>query len=108
MRSMWRMQGKGQPLTRTVACLLASTMTLAVIPCAAGAQSRATNPFSERPTDAWLTFDVLAAGRKLPGNVLGEHVWGGGAMFALELRPTSLVGLSVGAIGASTPQLNFK
>jgi len=40
--------------------------------------------------------------------VLGEHVWGGGASVGLEFRPIEMLGLTVGAVAASTPQMNFK
>ena len=54
------------------------------------------------------SLDLLATGRKLPGTVLGEHVWGGGAMIGLELRPIEMLGVTLGAVAASTPQMNFK
>lgn len=55
-----------------------------------------------------VSLDMLAAGRKVSGDVLGEHVWGGGGMVAAELRVLDIAGIRVGALGASTPQMNFK
>jgi outer membrane protein OmpA-like peptidoglycan-associated protein len=60
------------------------------------------------PLPGRLTLDLLAAGRKISGDLVGEHVWGGGGMVALEYRPVRMLGIAVGALGASTPQLNFK
>jgi len=108
MRSTSGWAWTGSTITTRGRGLAAGMWALAIAAAPAAAQSsQRTEPVGVR-SYARITLDVLAAGRKLPGDVLGEHVWGGGAMVAVELRPFSLVGLSLGALGASTPQLNFK
>src|SRR3954465_12609289 len=89
-------------------------LRLAIMVASATCAGAAPSLAQSQPVPAWapsparLTIDLLAAGRKISGDVLGEHVWGGGAMVALEFRPVKMLGIAVGALGASTPQLNFK
>ena len=75
---------------------------------AAAAAQRAPATSSNARFYSRVSLDMLATGRKLPGSVLGEHVWGGGATVGLEFRPIEMLGLTVGAVAASTPQMNFQ
>jgi outer membrane protein OmpA-like peptidoglycan-associated protein len=94
----------GQRVARRTLLIIAA---LGAAPALAAAQ-RTSASSSPGRFFSRLSLDVLATGRKLPGSVLGEHVWGGGATVGLEFRPIEMVGLTVGAMAASTPQLNFK
>jgi outer membrane protein OmpA-like peptidoglycan-associated protein len=96
------------PVVPSRVALVALIASLGAVPSDGQAQERgAASPDNAR-SFARVTLDLLAAGRKLPGEVLGDHVWGGGAMVAVQYRPFSFVGLSVGALGTSAPQLNFR
>ena len=73
------------PVVPSRVALVALVASLGAVPSDGQAQGRGAAGPDDARSFARVTLDLLAAGRKLPGEVLGDHVWGGGGMVAVEI-----------------------